>query len=108
MQTHGLLQDSGENSDQPEKAVIFTCDDCEIGFSTQRGLKMHRINDHKDDISLDSNECDECGLSFSNTENLNAHIQNEHDNIKAKIGCKQELYDEHRFDHEMNDLSDME
>lgn len=113
MQTHETdALETAENSDQSEHAIIFTCDDCEIGFNTQRGLQMHRINAHKDDITLDLNECEECGISFETLSDLNEHMHNEHDEIDSKCDiCKQEftsqkLFDDHRFEHEMNDGHD--
>lgn len=112
MRTHEMALDTGENSDQSEQPTIFTCDDCDIGFSTQRGLKLHRINDHKDAINLDLNGCEECGVHFVNIDDLNAHIQNEHDDIQGKCDiCQQEftsqkLFDEHRFEHELHDAEE--
>lgn len=90
--------------------TIYNCDDCSIGFNSQRGLKLHRNNQHKDFIG-DLNDCQTCSISFVTASDLNQHNASVHDVItvlKCEI-CNQQFdskktFDDHMVDHEIDQI----
>lgn len=94
-----------------EVVNIFKCNDCNIGFDSQRSLKLHRTHHHKEKLK-NLNECDICQLKFVSAMDLNAHIQETHDCIDIKCDyCNQQffskkLYEAHSMEHELNIIQD--
>ena len=90
---------------------IFKCEECNIGFNTNRGLKLHRNNQHKENVT-DLNTCDFCQMPFITVTDLNAHILAEHDAIEGKCEiCNQDfdsqkLFEEHKLEHDLDNLKE--
>lgn len=101
--------DEDQKPTQADLLTVYKCEDCNIGFNSKRTLKLHRSNDHKE-IVPDLNECDICNISFIQVTDLNDHIANEHDAIEEKCDqcdeqfVSQKLFEEHKFQHEINDI----
>lgn len=90
---------------------IFKCDECNVGFDSQRALKLHRSSRHKDN-SETLNECEICNIQFITGKDLDTHIQQTHDCIDMKCDyCNQhffskKLYQSHLMEHELNIIQD--
>lgn len=90
-----------------EVVDIYKCNECSVGFDSQRALKLHRSSRHKDK-SETVNECDICNIEFISGKDLNAHIKETHDCIDLKCDyCNQnffskKLYQTHLMEHELN------
>lgn len=62
-----------------EVVNIFQCSDCNIGFSNNRDLKLHRRTDHNEPIDKPTlNACDICDMTFIYVSDLRNHITTYH------------------------------
>lgn len=89
-----------------DEISIHKCEECNIAFSSSRGLKLHQNNQHKELIK-DLNNCEFCDTPFVSLKDLNDHIMAEHDIIDAT--CEicglnfnlKKLYEDHLEEHEI-------
>ncbi|GAB0094368.1 hypothetical protein DMENIID0001_096580 [Sergentomyia squamirostris] len=87
---------------------IFKCDECCIGFTSHRSLKLHRRNQHHE-IVPGLNKCEECGLDFVSYVDLIYHISQKHDEINSSCFFCGEFFhsktamSEHILEHEYNE-----
>ena len=76
--------------------VMFSCDDCNVHYKTQKGLESH--NEKHLGITYD---CQECGKKFSQKSHLIVHLKSVHSAIPQlckfcdKIFLEQTLLTEH-------------
>ena len=54
-----------------EKALIYKCDKCEMKFSVQNKLHLHKLKEHQN-VEF---KCQTCGKKFAHTTNLKKHME---------------------------------
>ena len=61
--TRGKDRDDQENEPPKKRKVVFSCDSCEVAFTTKKGLDRHRQESHGK--SKDCYRCPRCaGVSL--------------------------------------------
>ena len=71
----------------------WPCDDCDAKFKQQKDLRIHNLNQMKEDYQeaekkkVDIFKCNECFATFSYKKNLNAHMRSKHADNAELFEC---------------------
>ena len=70
---NGRTEIDAGSSVEPEKVVIYSCEQCDETFTTKAGLQDHKDKEHP------VFTCSKCGQRFSSRDEFEKHKENPHD-----------------------------
>lgn len=88
--------------------TVFSCEECDMAFTSLRSYKFHRSNYHREKVR-DMNECEICGVPFVSAAALTSHMEAEHDDVDEECPhCGQhfkskKMYSDHILVHELDE-----